>query len=311
MNNNTIIEVTFNISNNTVLFCKFFSTSISIISIPFFILAFIILYYRRKTLQMISFPLQISIALLLNIINYLLPYKKPIQYVNGTVEINIICRMQSLFHFISLLFTLNMFFIFYVFNYITFISLNTAASKKIRLLVYIINAGIIGVFLFVGISEEPCPTRLEYCRYYTSRVGPMLSAIYSLVIMIAIIIMFILIQCKVQQTINFSKNEDVIEILKNVRLYVVLIVSMLFIKILSYFFKEGQRKNAIFVIDRILENIITFLLLIMVVIGKKGFTEIQSVFKCKHKVQQDNVKENQMQHIIEPDLSRLSDASFE
>ena len=63
--------------------------------------------------------------------------------------------------------------------------------------------------------------------------------------------MLCLIQYKIQSTINSSKNEDVIEILKNVRLYFVLTISMLSIEIMNYFFKEKQWKNGIFVIDKI------------------------------------------------------------
>jgi hypothetical protein len=60
--------------------------------------------------------------------------------------------------------------------------------------------------------------------------------------MITIIVMFILIQYKVQLTINSSKNEDVIEILQNVRLYFVLTISMLSIKTLNYFLKKNNEK---------------------------------------------------------------------
>jgi uncharacterized membrane protein len=70
----------------------------------------------------------------------------------------------------------------------------------------------------------------------------MISPFYSLIIMITIIVMFILIQYKVQLTINSSKNEDVIEILQNVRLYFVLTISMLSIKTLNYFLKKNNEK---------------------------------------------------------------------
>mgnify|MGYP006357184927 CR=1 FL=1 len=65
--------------------------------------------------------------------------------------------------------------------------------------------------------------------------------------MITIIVMFILIQYKVQLTINSSKNEDVIEILQNVRLYFVLTISMLSIKTLNYFLKKNNNFCCIFV----------------------------------------------------------------
>lgn len=88
--------------------------------------------------------------------------------------------------------------------------------------------------------------------------------------MITIIVMFILIQYKVQLTINSSKNEDVIEILQNVRLYFVLIISMLSIKTLNYFLKKNNEKME-FLLFRKYQRYNYIYAINIGVIVKKGF----------------------------------------
>lgn len=88
--------------------------------------------------------------------------------------------------------------------------------------------------------------------------------------MITIIVMFILIQYKVQLTINSSKNEDVIEILQNVRLYFVLTISMLSIKTLNYFLKKNNEKME-FLLFRKYQRYNYIYAINIGVIVKKGF----------------------------------------
>lgn len=297
-NNTTSNNVTFDISPTLVFACKICSQTISIICIIILFLAFISFYYRYKASQMISFPVQLSIALLLNITAYLLPYNKPITYTDGTKEITIICRIQALCHYLSIVLTLNMLLIFYLLNYIIFINLNTTSSKKLRIFLYVVNWIIMCIFLLIGLPEEPFPTRLDYCRYNTSYLGPIVSACYSVLIIVCLIILFILIQCKVQQSIDYYGIQEAIDLLKQVRLYFACIMSFLILKIVSFFVKEGKRKNAIFVVDRLIENITTFFLSI-IVCGKKGQTIICKLCRCKKK-QIDQENKCQMSDVVEP-----------
>lgn len=88
--------------------------------------------------------------------------------------------------------------------------------------------------------------------------------------MITIIVMFILIQYKVQLTINSSKNEDVIEILQNVRLYFVLTISMLSVKTLNCFLKKNNEKME-FLLFRKYQRYNYIYAINIGVIVKKGF----------------------------------------
>lgn len=137
-------------------------------------------------------------------------------------------------------------------------------------------------FTVLNLWDRPNKSRLEYCRYDSKAVCRTINTIYSIVLIVLITVLFILIQCKVTQKIRVEDNEHLLGNLKNIRWFFLFIISMILIKVFSYFFKETQdQKNFMFVLDRICENVTNFLLILFVIIGKKGFVEFGNIIKCK------------------------------
>ena len=278
----------FGISEITVTACKLFSQIISALCMPFLLLAIILFFHRRRTNHMVLFSLQFSFACFLNAVNYLLPYEEP----ENKESVSVMCRIQSLIHILSLLLTLNMLFIYYLLNFMIFDYTKLALSRSTHRIIYIINWLLMIGFTILNLMDPPNKTRLKYCRYDKEATCRKINTIYSIVLIVVITILFILIQCKVTQKIRVEDNENLLGNLKNIRWFFLFIISMILVKVFSYFFKEGHRQNFMFVMDRICENVTNFLLIIFVIIGKKGFVEFYNILKRKNSSLNSSTVEN-------------------
>ena len=294
------------ISAITVKSCKLFSQIISILCMPFLLIAIILFFYRRRKNHMVLFSLQFSFACFLNAVNYLLPYDEPASPDTASW----ICRIQSLLHILSLLLTLNMLFIYYLLNFLIFDYTKVALSRTTHRIIYLINWLFMIGFTVLNLWGRPNKSRLEYCRYDSDEVCRTINTIYSIIIIVLITVFFVLIQCKVTQKIRVEDNELLLGNLKNIRWFFLFIISMILIKVFSYFFKETQdQKNFMFVLDRICENVTNFLLILFVIIGKKGFVDFGNIIKCKTENGMNESKANQFAQMQKMD-ALTSDSEF-
>lgn len=285
-------EPLFDISQNLVKFCFIFSLITSSIVGILLIFSFT-LSIKKFTSKKSSFLLfQLSISCTFNCISYFFPYHQPPLKETGITnkDIHILCKLQALFHVISLLFSVNLLFIYYLLNYIVLTKYNLATSKTFRHKIYISNLVIIFIFIIINVINLPCPTRLEVCRYYSDEIVFKIDEIYSLAIMVMITFLFILIEFKVEEQMKIVNDNMLIENLKNARRFFWLIAIMVVIKTVSFFVKEEKKINWIFAIDRVCENLSVMSILIFVAIGKQGFVECYKLFTCSSKNNQIDEK---------------------
>ena len=261
------------LSQSIIDFCYIFSLIISIIQIPFIILTIILFISNKKKSLMTSFSIQLTVAPLCNCISYLLPFQNPDQ------NLSVICKIQSVTHILSFLITVNMLFIYYLLNLLMFIKPSLAISKLISGLIYSINWIILITLGIFNYLQRPIKGKLNVCRYDTGAIIPTINTFYSGFIMFATIVVFVVIQINVCIRIKDSLEEREIEAYKMIRYYFVFIIFMVLVKVLSYFLKEGKGADAFYLIDRVWENLTSLLLMLTLVIGKKGFHDALDLYR--------------------------------
>lgn len=153
-----------------------------------------------------------------------------------------------------------------------------AISKRISLIIYITQWVIVIILGILNAFQDPISAKLQICRYDTATTIPMINTGYCALIIIGIIVVFCAIQINVCKRINKSYQETEIEAYKLLRIYFVFIICLLSVKIVSYLLKEGITLNFFYLIDRVFENITSLILMITLVIGKKGFKEAKQLF---------------------------------
>ena len=160
-----------------------------------------------------------------------------------------------------------------------FIKPSLAISKLISGLIYLINWIILITLGIFNYLQQPIKGKLDVCRYDTGAIIPMINTFYSGFIMFATVVAFVVIQINVCIRIKGSLEEREIEAYKMIRYYFVFIIFMVLVKVLSYFLKEGKGADAFYLIDRVWENLTSLLLMLTLVIGKKGFRDALGLFR--------------------------------
>ena len=160
-----------------------------------------------------------------------------------------------------------------------FIKPSLAISKLISGLIYLINWIILITLGIFNYLQQPIKGKLDVCRYDTGAIIPMINTFYSGFIMFATVVAFVVIQINVCIRIKGSLEEREIEAYKMIRYYFVFIIFMVLVKVLSYFLKEGKGADAFYLIDRVWENLTSLLLMLTLVIGKKGFHDALDLFR--------------------------------
>ena len=293
------------LSQSIIDFCYIFSLIISIIQIPFIILTIILFISNKKKSLMTSFSIQLTVAPLCNCISYLLPFQNPDQ------NLSVICKIQSVTHILSFLITVNMLFIYYLLNLLMFIKPSLAISKLISGLIYSINWIILITLGIFNYLQRPIKGKLNVCRYDTGAIIPTINTFYSGFIMFATIVVFVVIQINVCIRIKDSLEEREIEAYKMIRYYFVFIIFMVLVKVLSYFLKEGKGADAFYLIDRVWENLTSLLLMLTLVIGKKGFHDALDLFRqCSKEDKQEVLTQLYPVSLGEEDLTEDSSVDY-
>lgn len=294
------------LSQSIIDFCYIFSLIISIIQIPFIILTIILFISNKKKSLMTSFSIQLTVAPLCNCISYLLPFQNPKE--NPT---SIICKIQSVTHILSFLITVNMLFIYYLLNLLMFMKPSLAISKLIGGLMYSINWIILITLGIFNYLQQPIKGKLDVCRYDTGAIIPMINTFYSGFIMFATVAVFVVIQINVCIRIKGSLEEREIEAYKMIRYYFVFIIFMVLVKVLSYFLKEGKGADAFYLIDRVWENLTSLLLMLTLVIGKKGFHDVLDLFRqCSKEDKQEVLTQLYPVSLGDEDLTEDSSVDY-
>ena len=294
------------LSQSIIDFCYIFSLIISIIQIPFIILTIILFISNKKKSLMTSFSIQLTVAPLCNCISYLLPFQNPDQ------NLSVICKIQSVTHILSFLITVNMLFIYYLLNLLMFIKPSLAISKLISGLIYSINWIILITLGIFNYLQRPIKGKLNVCRYDTGAIIPTINTFYSGFIMFATIVVFVVIQINVCIRIKDSLEEREIEAYKMIRYYFVFIIFMVLVKVLSYFLKEGKGADAFYLIDRVWENLTSLLLMLTLVIGKKGFHDALDLYRqcCSKEDKQEVLTQLYPVSLGEEDLTEDSSVDY-
>ena len=301
----SMIMETEELSSSIKTFCYIFSLIISIIQIPFIILTIILFISNKKKSLMTSFSIQLTVAPLCNCLSYLLPYQAPTEK-----DSTIICRIQAVTHILSFLITANMLFIYYLLNLLMFIKPSLAISKIISGLIYLINWIILITLGIFNYLQHPVKGKLDVCRYNTKALMPTINTFYSGFIMFATFVAFIAIQINVGIRIKGSLQEKEIEAYKMIRYYFIFIIFMALVKALSYFLKEGKAADAFYLIDRVWENLTSLLLMLTLVIGKKGFHDALDLCKKCSKVENKEIL-TQLYPVSLNDAELSEDSSFD
>ena len=268
------------LSEGTITFCHIFSLIISILNVIFYILFIAFLIKNKQCSIMLIFSFQLSLSPLTNALTYLIPNET-----SDNFKPDFKCHMKALLHIISLLLTSNMFFLYYFLNFVMFYNPLFANSNKIQIIAYTINWIVMGVFIGINANQTPVVAKLNICRYDTNTLIPKVNAMYFGIMSALTLILFILIMCNVNKHIKKADDDDEINNYKSIVRYIFLIVLMVLVKFLSYFAKEGVTLDALYIIDRVWENIIAMIIISLICIGKKGF----GVLFCKKR--QNNQKE--------------------
>lgn len=211
---------------------------------------------------MIIFSFHLSLAPLTNALTYIIPQDS----INDFK-----CRMKALLHIISLLLTSNMFFLYYFLNFIMFYNPSCVNSNKLQITVYVVNWIIMAVFIGINAMQTPVLGQLNICRYDTSSLIPLINTGYLGVVSGLTLLLFILLMCNIKKFIQKGDDDDEINNYKGIIRYIFLIVLMVLIKLLSYFAKEGVTVDVFYIIDRVCENIVAWIIIVLICIGKKGF----------------------------------------
>ena len=95
-----------------------------------------------------------------------------------------------------------------------------------------------------------------------------------------------------------------------IRYYFVFIIFMVLVKVLSYFLKEGTGADAFYLIDRVWENLTSLLLMLTLVIGKKGFHDALDLCKKCSKVENKEIL-TQLYPVSLNDAELSEDSSFD
>lgn len=182
--------------------------------------------------------------------------------------------------------TINMLCIYYLLNVLMFVYPGLLTSNAFYVLIYM--AHWLATLLLGGFNylENPIAGKLNVCRYDTHNIMPFVNTIYSFVILFLTLVFFLIIQIKVCKRMKDSLTKKEAQSYKNVIHYFVIVIIIVLIKFLSYFLKEHQdAMNVFYLIDRVWENLTSLLLIITLVIGKKGFVDLwELIIGCKNKL---------------------------
>ena len=265
-----------------IKFCCVYSLTVSIIQIPLFIIIILLNINKNKS-AMRAFSIQLTIAAICNVSSYFLPYYNPNE------KDTLICRFQALIHILSFIMTINMLCIYYLLNVLMFVNPSLLISNAFYVLIYLTHwlaTLLLGGFNYLG---KPIAGKLNVCRYNTDDIMPFVNTIYSFVILFLTLVFFFIIQIKVCKRMKDSLTKKEAQSYKNVIHYFVIVIIIVLIKFLSYFLKEHQdyqvAMNVFYLIDRVWENLTSLLLIITLVIGKKGFVDLwELIIGCKNKL---------------------------
>ena len=264
-----------------IKFCHIYSLTISIMQIPLFIIIILLLNINKNRSAMRAFSIQLTIAAICNVSSYFLPYYKPEEN-----DITLICRLQALLHILSFIMTINMLCIYYLLNVLMFVNPILLTSNAFYVLIYLAHwlaTLLLGGFNYLG---KPIAGKLNVCRYDTHDTMPFVNTIYSFIILFLTLVFFLIIQIKVCKRMKDSLTKKEAQSYKNVIHYFIIVIIIVLIKFLSYFLKEHQKAmNVFYLIDRVWENLTSLLLIITLVIGKKGFVDLwELIIGCKNKL---------------------------
>ena len=107
---------------------KIFLLTYSFICLVLLVVVYILIFRRKKFSDMEIFSLQLSLALLLNAISYLLP-----------IQNKTLCNIQAVTHVFSVFYVFSLYFIYYLNNYLLFSNSSLLNSKKTKIIMYILN----------------------------------------------------------------------------------------------------------------------------------------------------------------------------
>lgn len=282
------------LSQTVINFCHIFSVIIAIIQIPLLIIIILLRTINKNKTEMTSFSIQLTIAAISNGISYLFPYYNP------EIQVTFICKMQALIHILSFIMTVNMLCIYYLLNLLMFVNPIILTYNNAFVIIYLVHwlsTLVLGGFNYFG---KPIAGKLEICRYDTNDIMPLVNTIYSSVVLFVTFVLFIIIQIIVCKKIKNASLKEETERYKNVIQYFIIVIMIVLIKVLSYFLKEKQSAmNVFYLVDRVWENLTSLLLIITLVIGKKGFIDLwEFMNSCKDRTySSQNIQLNRLSKV--------------
>ena len=293
-----------------------FSRYLSLIySIFIFCLMIVKLIFTLKTkMKATIFSLHIVhliIGIIFNVVSYLIGFAGGHE---GTPIDSLACKFTAVFHITSLNFLINLLFIFYLISLLSVKSSEFTKKISFHIGIYVINGIIIilfGVFYFIA-TFKPMPNELNICRYVISfreeeGITPAnTNAVYSIVMLIAIIVCFCMLKCSLRRldvsVISPSSSQKVDKILETF-IVILVILSLQFLSLLLSFIDNG--KYIIHVLDRIFEHAGFAFVMIFLVLPRK---ELKEYFCCCCKEKNFTSKSEILEEIRDTDkIAELED----